>query len=166
VRDYYVAIMNIVFEYDDFHSDNIFFLERKRNVVIDGFFSKIIYSDEFFTMNGIFFAIPLQLQKSGAKDAKYIHFYPHDIKNIYNITKLSEIEHSIINYYKKTQGVIEKRNNLVLTNQLYNGCFKIYKENSLPSGQPKKYMLKISGLWESANEVGITYKFMEMAEVI
>jgi hypothetical protein len=158
--------MNIVFDYEDFRSDNLFFLERKRNVVIDGFFSKIIYSDQFFTMNGIFFAIPLQMQKTCAKDAKYINFYPHDIKNIYNITKLSEIEHAIINYYKKTQGIMEKRNSLVLTNQLYNGFFKIYKENSFSSGTTKKYMLKISGLWESGDEVGITYKFMEMAEVI
>jgi hypothetical protein len=157
--------MNIVFDYEDFHSENVFFLDRKRNVVIDGFFSKLLYSDQYFTMNGIFFSIPLQLRKNTTKDNKYIHFYPHDIKNIYNITKLSEIENSIINYYKKNQGVMEKRNNLVLTNQLYNGCFKIYKENSFPPHQIKKYMLKISGLWESADEVGITYKFIEMIDI-
>jgi hypothetical protein len=70
-------------------------------------------------------------------------FYTHDVKNLQYITLLSEIENNIVNTYKEMNG-LKKRNNLVLTNQLYKGCFKIYKETqNNKSLNEKKYMLKI-----------------------
>jgi hypothetical protein len=155
--------MNIIFENDDFKIENTFFLEKKKNVVIDGCFSKIIYSDEHFTMNGLFFSLPLLINNETvgyAQNKHVIYFNSHLQKNLLLITKFSEIENSIINYYKKING-IRKNSNLILTNQLYNGYFKLYKEREthLPN---KKYILKISGLWETRSEVGITFKFMEI----
>jgi hypothetical protein len=115
---------------------------------------------------------------------------------------LSKIENTIINTYKEING-LKKRSNLVLTNQLYKGFFKIYKEkrfnlhnshvyaddtwatdvsghkltepvvrnnlvmqdNLSGNGETKNnYMLKISGVWENAEEIGITYKFIEIGE--
>jgi len=160
--------MNIVFDSNDFKIENLYFLEKKKNVVIDGFFSKMVYSDEFFTMNGIFFFLPLicQCDNTIFQNKQCIQFQSHLPANLLCITKLSEIENSIINYYKKINS-IKKRNNLVLTNQLYNGFFKIYKENynSLKIHKNKKFVLKISGLWENHDEVGITYKFMEIYDM-
>lgn len=160
--------MNIVFDSNDFKIESLYFLEKKKNVVIDGFFSKMVYSDEFFTMNGIFFSLPLiyQCDTNVFQNKQCIQFQSHLPVNLLCITKLSEIENGIINYYKKINS-IKKRNNLVLTNQLYNGFFKIYKENynTLKVQRNKKFMLKISGLWENRDEVGITYKFMEIYEM-
>ena len=159
--------MNIVIKTDDFSIENIFFLERKKNVIIDGSFSKIIYSDNLFIMNGLFFEFPLQLSNETSQNIfnkQSVYFNSHLQKNLLCITKISEIENSILNYYKKTNGS-HKRNSLLLTNQLYNGFFKIYKDNSSASNHgTKKYILKISGLWENQNEIGITYKFNEVIE--
>jgi hypothetical protein len=135
-------------------------------------------------MNGVFFVIPF-VSKSTTNnaiapisnsrlpghqdftDSKYtISFYTHDVKNLQYITLLSEIENTIINTYKEMNG-LKKRNNIVLSNQLYKGFFKIYKEKqTCKSPSEKKYMLKISGVWENAEEVGITYKFIEICEHI
>jgi hypothetical protein len=177
--------MNIVINPNNFNSQNVFFLDKKKNNIIDGCFSKIIYSSEYFTMNGVFFVIPF-VSKSIATpfaysklygrdglghqefiESKYtVCFYTHDIKNLQCITLLSEIENTIINTYKEMNG-LKKRNNLVLSNQLYKGFFKIYKEKQMcKSSIEKKYMLKISGVWENADEVGITYKFIEICENI
>jgi hypothetical protein len=161
--------MNIVINPTKFNSQHIFFLEKKKNNIIDGCFSKVIYSPEHFTMNGIFFVIPF-VSKSNtniSSESKYtVYFYTHDVKNLQYITILSQIENSIINTYKEMNG-LKKQNNLVLTNQLHKGYFKIYKEKTTcKSPNDKKYMLKISGVWENAEEIGITYKFIEICENI
>uniref|UniRef100_A0A6C0JZI4 Uncharacterized protein n=1 Tax=viral metagenome TaxID=1070528 RepID=A0A6C0JZI4_9ZZZZ len=178
--------MNIVINPYQFNNKNIFFLEKKKNNIIDGCFSKVIYSSENFTMNGIFFVIPFISKLGTQYTSSYskisvreslgyqdcvesklvVCFYTHDVKNLQYITLLSEIENNIVNTYKEMNG-LKKRNNLVLTNQLYKGCFKIYKETqNNKSLNEKKYMLKISGVWENAEEVGITYKFIEICEHI
>jgi hypothetical protein len=177
--------MNIVINPTKFNGRNIFFLDKKKNNIIDGCFSKIIYSSEYFTMNGVFFVIPFVSKstpcnvpftsgkiygREGLSHPEFLEnkytvcFYTHDVKNLQYITLLSEIENTIINTYKEMHG-LKKCNNLVLTNQLYKGFFKIYKEKqSCKSTIEKTYMLKISGVWENANEVGITYKFIEICE--
>ncbi len=40
---------------------NIGFLESKKNIIIDGKFTKIIYGDSYLTLNGIFFNFPIFL---------------------------------------------------------------------------------------------------------
>jgi hypothetical protein len=176
--------MNIILDNNDFAIQNIFFLEKMNNVIIDGFFSKIIVSDEFFTMNGLFLDLPVIVNESSMVNQynkQIINFNSHTQNNLLLITKISEIENSIIHYYKKIYD-IKKKSSLVLTTQLFNGYFKIYKENgyfsnhrtdignpsSKPGGKPditktnKKYIIKISGLWENKEEVGISYKFIEV----
>jgi hypothetical protein len=177
--------MNIILDNNYFAIQNVFFLEKMNNVVIDGFFSKIIVSDEFFTMNGLFLNLPLIVNESSTVNQynkQIINFNSHIQNNLLLITKISEIENSIIHYYKKIHD-IKKKTSLVLTTQLFNGYFKIYKENGYFSNYRtdigncsihppkldhiitktnKKYIIKISGLWENKEEVGISYKFIEV----
>jgi hypothetical protein len=174
--------MNIILDNNDFAIENVFFLEKTNNVIIDGLFSKIIISDEFFTMNGLFLNLPLIVNESSMinqYNKQIINFNSHIQNNLLLITKISEIENSIIHYYKKIHDV-KKKTSLVLTTQLFNGYFKIYKENGYfsnyrtnPSSKPgkmehtmrpsdKKYIIKISGLWENKEEIGISYKFIEV----
>ena len=87
-----------------------------------------------------------------------IHFYPHDIINLQYITSLSEIETAILSLYKNIND-INKTSKLTLTNQCYSGYFKIYKENNTTNNN--NYFLKISGIWENTDEIGITYKIIE-----
>lgn len=113
-----------------------------------------------------------------------ISFNSHIQQNLLLITKISEIENSILHYYKKIHDV-KKKTSLVLSTQLFNGYFKIYKENGYFSNHRadssngnvvnkhckldhimtksnKKYIIKISGLWENKDEIGISYKFIEV----
>ena len=166
--------MNLILNPFHFDRKNLFFLEKKKNNIIDGCFSKVIYSPEYFTMNGIHFIIPFvnkvdmsYVNIHSSIENKYnIYFYTHDVKNLQYLTLLSEIENTIINTYKEMNG-IKKRNNLVLTNQLHKGFLKIYREkqHNTSLSTTKKYMLKISGVWENIEEVGITYKFIEVCEI-
>ena len=240
--------MNIVIDPKTFNETNLFFLDKKKNNIIDGYFSKIIYSSDVFIMNGIFILLPFvirssdrgprlcevhrerntllyddnvaipevgtsadvhlpsaeigslsgerlsefrgvkatdtvddfinteianwrpgsyntdnQNQTSSSYENKHtIYFYTHHLVNLQYITILSDMENTIINTYKEMNGV-KKNSNLGLSAQLHKGYFKIYKERKHGSvAIPKKYMLKISGVWENITEVGITYKFLEI----
>ena len=158
--------MNIVLDNNDFVIENMFFLEKTNNIIIDGLFSKIIISDAYFTMNGLFLNLPLCVHDHVAMNQynkQIINFDSHTQNNILLITKISEIENSIIHYYKKIHES-KKRTNLALTTQLFNGYFKIFKDHELQSKKSKsnkKYILKISGVWENKEEIGVSYKFIE-----
>ena len=50
--------MYIVLKLEEFDINNIFFLERVKNTVMDNSnFSRVIYSNNIFTLNGIFVKI-------------------------------------------------------------------------------------------------------------
>ena len=46
--------MNLIIKIDDIKLENIFFLDTKENIIMEGNFTKIIYSNEYFMMNGIY----------------------------------------------------------------------------------------------------------------
>ena len=50
--------MNIIYNIDQFKFHNLFFLDAKRNIIMDGKFTKIVYSDELIIMNGIYLITP------------------------------------------------------------------------------------------------------------
>jgi hypothetical protein len=158
--------MNIILDNNDFIIEHVFFLEKTNNVIIDGVFSKIIISDEYFTMNGLFLNLPLTVNENIAinqYNKQVINFDSHIQNNLLLITKISEIENSIIHYYKRINEN-KKKTNLALTNQLFNGYFKIFRENGIPTKKmrsAKRYILKISGVWENKDEIGVSYKFIE-----
>jgi predicted nucleotidyltransferase len=51
--------MNCVMSLAQFKIENIFLLEKKDNIIIDGYFTKIIYSNNYITLNGIYLKINL-----------------------------------------------------------------------------------------------------------
>jgi hypothetical protein len=51
--------MIILLQLTQFILSNISFLEKKVNMIMDGFFVKLSYSDECMTMNGIFIELPV-----------------------------------------------------------------------------------------------------------
>jgi hypothetical protein len=167
--------MNIVLDPLSFNPENLFFMEKKKNNIIDGFFSKMVYSSDLCTINGLFYILPLIYKPTtelypphysalSYNDHKHsVSFYTHNIKNLQYISMLSGIEIAIINSYKELT-LSKKRNVLGLTTQLYKGYFKVYgeKRNGNANLASKKYVVKISGVWETAEEIGLTYKFMEI----
>lgn len=90
-------------------------------------------------MNGLFLNLPLYVRDHitmNQYNKQIINFDSHTQNNLLLITKISEIENSIIHYYKKIHEN-KKRSNLALTTQLFNGYFKIFKDHELQSKKSK-----------------------------
>jgi hypothetical protein len=165
--------MNIIFDINKFNIEYTHFLETKPNMILEGEFTKIIYSNPFFTLNGIYLYLPIEVQSI---ENQYVHkdrenrehinkniikFYPSSHINNPLILELSKIEYNIIDYYKQLNN-ITKKTVAILTRQLYSGSLKVYKETNDPTlTKNSVYIIKISGIWENESEIGITYKIIE-----
>jgi hypothetical protein len=147
--------------------NNLYILDAKRNMIMDGFFSKLIYSNELFTMTGIYVLCPIQitgLEYNGTK--KQIKFNPYTQPNMQIIQDFSKLEYRILEYYKQTKQNNKKFINS-LAKQLYSGYLKIYKDynqSAQCSNGPCVFLLKISGIWETNDNIGLTYKIYEINE--
>jgi hypothetical protein len=214
----------VVYDLGFFQIKNIFLSDTKKNIIMDGKFTKIIYSDELITTHGIFLKIPFQsvgkpesssitiLSKSSGqksimhqqsvpttrpqvdekseeftdadnsynknKDStndpsttKYRQIYKlqsHDILNSKNITDIIRIEIQILEFYKQLFQC-KKKIVFMLKEQLQDGNIKLYKEhfynyiNFSYKQNPiiPNVILKISGIWETEDNIGLTYKFIE-----
>jgi len=155
---------------------NIHFLDKKRNIIMDGEFTKIIFSDEFITVNGFYVLCKMQFHMSSDKNVlnkNTLYFQPYHSLNIPLLKIYSELEKQILDYYKERYGSV-KTPVYSLHNQLYSGNVRIYKSfNAAPdtsppspppgfSAIPKQYAIKLSGIWETDRNIGITYKFLEI----
>ena len=159
--------MNFIINMNHFQIENLHLFEKKKNIVIDGIFTKMIYSDKLLSMNGIYLSFPLELNlNQNTYNNKNVFFYSYTRNNDNYIKELSNIETNIINYYKYFYNV-NKENSMVLKKQLQSGFFKLYREqtNEKKNGNVK-FVLKISGIWETKNEIGITFKLLEMYDCL
>ena len=155
--------MNVILDVYGFQLNNIIFLESKRNMIMDGTFAKIIYSNQYFSLNSIYFDFTIEILSIEKQMNKFIMKYnPNSYTNNTLIQELSKIEYRIIEYYKQINQ-INKRTNCILNKQLLTGNLKIYKDYNLSkiNKNPPQYIIKISGIWENNNEIGITYKIIE-----
>lgn len=153
--------MNVVLYMDSFNNDYINFLETKENIVTDGVFTKIMYSNTLFTMNGLFFYFPIEIQDitSNSYNKTFVKFDTSYGINNTIISHLTNIEHSILNLYNKS-----KTKNLVFKNQLSTGYIKIHTTKTVTKNT--LFIVKISGIWENDNNMGITYKITPVSEIV
>ena len=123
--------MNLVLDNNTYNVNNIFFYDAVKNTVMDDSkFIRIIYSDENIILNGLYLKI---LLKDGEID-RASEF-------------VDNIENNILCKYNNTKVKITK-----LKDQLQ----YIIKKNSVNN----MIILKISGIWETDNLIGLTYKYI------
>ena len=153
--------MLLVFNTNDIVIDNVFFLETRKNIILDGKFTKIIYSDENLVMNGIYMNISLN---EYTHDKSYSRIIMKDSKNNTNfIKKISDLEYYILKYFKHINGNT-KQSKYLLKEQFETMFIKVYRDNYPYANNIDvngKIVLKISGVWEDNNSIGLTYKIME-----
>jgi hypothetical protein len=168
--------MNLLCDIRDFKKYNISFLETKKNMVIDGYFTKIIYTDSTISLNGLYLLCPIDVGLGGAaamvaaaggggaqKPRSLMLQISPDEKVI---EMLSQIEYEIIEYYKDYLKV-NKVNVYSLKNQLKMGMIKVSGIGGSAAGDPvnlgikhtQGLTIKISGIWETETNLGITFKF-------
>ena len=154
--------VNNIFENNILDRQKIFFLDKKRNMIMDGEFSKIIFSDELIALNGLFLDCPLYTQPIDKFEKKnMIWFQPYHANNLNLIQNFCLLEREILEYYKNYTAS-KKMPSYILHNQLYSGNARINKNQSIGeqcNSVDTKYIIKISGVWESEDKIGVTYKF-------
>jgi len=147
---------------------------------MNGFFTKLNYKVDCMSLNGVYLAFELKDARDPVYFDKVVNFATH--LNIDAIAYLSEVEHCILDVYKKLH-VSNAAPIYTLSDQLQNGNIKIHIHHlrqlktptqSEPGGlrtyemlkgvthiKLNKYVIKIAGVWETDNNIGITYKIMK-----
>ena len=148
---------------------------------MDGCFTKLVYSNSRFAMNGVYVSVFITNRKifdnpridrytdtSGEEGGHkyYIQFDPYTLDNRQYTESMFELEEQILAMYIPSNSSKKKVYSLKV--QIVNGVLKIHNETD-GGTQPTRdirdvqtqYCLKISGVWETSFSYGITYKFID-----
>ena len=149
-----------------FNKDNIVVCDPIKNSIIQySNFYKLIYTNELLALNGIYILFELNNVKICIDKLLF------DISsNSVNINKLSELEEYLLNllWYNN------KNKYKKVTEFMNNGSIKysfIDNNNTLQYNNKKilnnaKIILKISGIWESGDNIGLTFKIILIKDFI
>ena len=163
--------MNIIIDIDKFDPNNVFFQTPVRNTIMENSnFVRIIYSTDYYVLSNILLEINFTMNGITKYFDKLRYYFVPD-KNKEIIQCIGNLEKQILdrlNISGKTQV-------LRIHDQLISGNAKFYIEQPLDKAVPsntesstffqRRYILKISGIWETSaptNEYGLTYKFIEV----
>ena len=141
-------------------SENVFFLDGKKNILMEGIFMKIIYMNEWFTMNGIYLSFPVKVQHIDIMGQKHIiSFSVEDHLDL--IEKIETLERNILENYKCTSMTNSGKFPVYsIQYTLRSGVFKIYKESKMLQ-KNTGFAIKVSGIWENGKNYGLSYKIMD-----
>jgi len=158
----YLHINDLKHENEIRFFDEIRFLYSKQNTVMDGEFTKLLFSRDDFTMNGLHILFPIVLDPRSNKSE-----YVNHIRSIHNNIQLNAkmiqdfclLERKLLSQYKKYNRC-EKQFELSFYKQISTRQIRVYNE---PNHKlPPIIIIKISGIWESRNQIGMTYKIVEL----
>lgn len=146
--------MNIIKRIDQYDDNNVIFCEPiKNNIMAEGNFIRLLYSMNFFTLNGIYLLINI----NNVTCEKYYNKY----KCVFNtnthkgiIENVKIIEENLL----KKLNLKNKIPNNKINEQLKNGNIKIFSD--IANKNNATFILKISGIWETQNNYGLTFKFL------
>lgn len=146
--------MNLVKTINQYDNKSLFFCEPiKNNIMNDGNFIRILYSTENIVLNGIYLLIDLH----DIVCEKYYNKFKCSF-NILNhkdtIDYLKIIEEDILKKYKS-----HKIPSYKIYEQLKSGYIKLYTD--IGNKITCSFILKISGIWETQQNYGLTYKFIK-----
>jgi hypothetical protein len=147
--------MNLVTSLEQYNNNNLFFCEPiKNNIMSEGNFIRILYSTNNVTLNGVYIFINL----FNTICEKYYNKY----KCLFNIEthktiidSLKIVEEEILKKYKTT-----KIPSFKIYEQVRCGYIKVFSD--VNNQQNNNFVLKISGIWETQYNYGLTYKFIKV----
>jgi hypothetical protein len=146
--------MNLVKSISQYNEDNIYFCEPiKNNVMNEGKFIRILYSTHNIVLNGIYLLIHI----NDITCDKYYNKYKCNFNTLHNKDIIENIKTIEENILKKIE--IKKVPQLKIYEQLRNGNIKLFNEVNKSFCS---FILKISGIWETQFNYGLTYKFIKI----
>ena len=147
--------MNLVKRIDQYNENNVYFCEPiKNNIMNDGFFIRILYSTHNVVLNGIYILINL----NDISCEKYYNKYKCTFNTALHkdlIDQIKTIEENIL----KKLNFKNKNSQFKIYEQFKNGNIKIF--NEVFQKNNVSFILKISGVWETQFNYGLTYKFIK-----
>lgn len=134
-----------------YNEDYVYFCDPiKNNIMNEGHFIRIIYSTPLFVLNGIYISINIeQLLVEKYYNKFKCSFDVNRYKDL--ISELRNIEDRLL---KKAE-INGKQPQHKIFDQLKNGHIKVFSDTTVNTA----FVLKISGIWETNGEYGLTYKF-------
>jgi hypothetical protein len=150
--------MNIIIEKKDFNPDYVFFQNSVKNTVMqDSNFTRIIYSNVLFILNSIVFTLDLQMIHHEQYFNKYKYFFNcYSENNMRELEVISKIEKQILNRISFTG----KTPAYKINQQLSSGNIKFFTDSTKNNLEQNIY-IKLSGIWETEYEYGISFKFID-----
>jgi len=146
--------MNLVKSINQYNEDNIYFCEPiKNNVMNEGKFIRILYSTHNLVLNGIYLLVHI----NDITCDKYYNKYKCNFNTLHNKDIIDNIKTIEENILKKIE--IKKIPQLKIYEQLRNGNIKLFNEVNKSFCS---FILKISGIWETQFNYGLTYKFIKI----
>ena len=150
--------MLLLLNSNNININNISILDKTvNNIIIDGFFHRIIYNSQSFCSNGLFISFNLYNFT--------IEKYYNKLKCVFN--KRENV--SVINFLKNIEKKLLENKYFKNHNKLYRikeqldqNFIKIYPNNSkinFDDINNIKLILKISGVWSENNSCGLTFRF-------
>lgn len=141
----------------NYNIENIYFLSPQANKIIQkSNYIKFIYSNELVTLNGIFFYIELPIKDIDNKYNRYVVTF--DLQKFKLYDTIIEFEEKILNKYS-----VDKIKQFNLKKQINSGKLSFYSNSLIkPYLQTLPFVLKISGIWESQTEIGLSYKIINI----
>jgi hypothetical protein len=156
--------MLIVKNLEQYNNNNIFFCEPIiNNIIDDSNFIRILYSTHEFILNGIYLYIP----PNDIIIEKHYNKYKCSFNinsNNKTVDKIKQIELQLLQKYYITN----KKPLYKIYSQIINGGIKIfnnyksYNTHSAKLNEVYTIILKISGIWETDYNYGLTYKFIKL----
>lgn len=146
--------MFLAFKNKPINTSNIIISEKKKNNIInDSFFYRIYYTTDNFISNGIVINYKFSIHNTENFFKKIkLNFKEKD--NIQNIQNIIHVENQLLSYFNSP-----KNKKCSLRDQLKENHIKIQNTNLSLNLQNLNLVLKISGFWETQNEIGLTYRF-------
>ena len=148
--------MNIAKKIEQYDNNSVILCDPiKNNIMTEGNFIRILYSTPNFTLNGIYLLITLNnitCEKYFSKFRCFFNVLLH--KDL--LDNLQIIEESILNKYLS----IDKTPQYKIYEQIKNGNIKMF--NDIGNKSICSFILKISGICETQNNYGLTYKFIKV----
>jgi len=152
--------MNAIIDKKTYNIDKVFFGEPIKNTIIENsIFRRIIYTERNISFNNI----TLSFNLKNVYIKKYYNKWKCMINDQIFVDYIVNFEKNILNKLNITG----KKSCNAISQQVGNGYIKLFSDVA----NQKEYetyaiILKVSGIWESVNEYGLTYKICDIKAII
>ena len=137
----------------EYNTQNIYILPSKSNYVLKhSRYRKILYSNKYITLNGLYLDIKLNNLQFFKKYNKYFLRFTNTLENVVTLEKqiLSKINS-------------QKNHNTIIKTAIETKRFIVDSKYTITSNN---FILYISGLWENNYEVGLIYKLIPTSHLL